>query len=62
LPGESLDKLIPAVRREAGRADFPIDEPVYLRAGRDPVEPILFAGSLDAPVCFVGRALVFRPI
>jgi uracil-DNA glycosylase len=54
---ESLTELIAAIRREAEAADFPIDEPVYRRAVRDPKEPILFAGSLDAPVCFVGRDL-----
>ncbi len=43
----------------AGRpsAEFPIDEAVYQRAGRDPCEPILCAGSLDAPFCSVGRDL-----
>src|SRR3954468_6183056 len=57
MPGESVSDLIAAVRREADAADFPIDEPVYRRAGRDPRDPILFAGSLEAPVCFVGRDL-----
>lgn len=54
---ESLDDLIAAVRREADAAEFPIDEPVYKRAGRDPRDPILFAGTPEAPVCFVGRDL-----
>jgi uracil-DNA glycosylase len=54
---ESVPELIAAVRREADAADFPIDEPVYRRAGRDPKDPILFAGSFEAPVCFVGRDL-----
>jgi uracil-DNA glycosylase len=57
MRGESITQLIAAARREAELADFPIDEPVYRRAGRDPKDPILFAGSLDAPVCFVGRDL-----
>lgn len=57
MPRESVPELIAAVRREADAADFPIDEPVYCRAGRDPKDPILFAGSLEAPVCFVGRDL-----
>jgi uracil-DNA glycosylase len=57
MAGESINDLIAAARREAERAEFPIDEPVYRRAGRDPKDPILFAGSLDAPVCFVGRDL-----
>jgi uracil-DNA glycosylase len=57
MPSESVSDLIAAVRREADAAEFPIDEPVYRRAGRDPKDPILFAGSLEAPVCFVGRDL-----
>ncbi len=57
MPSDSIAELIAAIRREAEAADFPIDEPVYRRAGRDPKEPILFAGSLEAPVCFVGRDL-----
>jgi uracil-DNA glycosylase len=57
MPSESVSDLIAAVRREADAADFPIDEPVYRRAGRDPKDPILFAGTLEAPVCFVGRDL-----
>src|SRR5438874_9504438 len=54
---ENIDTLLAAVRQEAGRAEFPIDEPVYRRSGRDPKEPILFAGSLAAPLCVVGRDL-----
>jgi uracil-DNA glycosylase len=57
MPTESIPALIAAIRREAEAAEFPIDEAVYRRAGRDPKDPILFAGSLDAPVCFVGRDL-----
>ena len=54
---ETMDGLISEIRREAERAAFPIDEPVYQRSGRDPKDPILFAGSLDAPLCIVGRDL-----
>jgi uracil-DNA glycosylase len=53
----NLEELISAVRQEADRVEFPVDEPVYRRSGRDPKEPILFAGSLEAPICFVGRDL-----
>jgi uracil-DNA glycosylase len=53
----NIDRLLAAVRREADRAEVPIDEPVYRRSGRDPRDPILFAGSLEAPVCIVGRDL-----
>ena len=54
---ETMNGLISEVRREAERSAFPIDEPVYQRSGRDPKDPILFAGSLDAALCIVGRDL-----
>jgi uracil-DNA glycosylase len=53
----SVKDLIDAIRVEAARAEFPIDEPVYERSKRDPASPILFAGSIDAPLCVVGRDL-----
>lgn len=53
----TIEQLIEAVHREAVRADFPVDTPVYERAGRDPLTPVLYAGSLDAPVCVFGRDL-----
>ena len=51
-----IDDLIEAVRQEAA-GDVPIDREVYEQVHKDPLEPILFAGSLDAPVCFFGRDL-----
>jgi uracil-DNA glycosylase len=54
---KTIAQLIEAVHREALRAPFPIDLPVYERAGRDPHVPIFYAGSLDAAVCVVGRDL-----
>ena len=53
----TLDQLLDAIHQEAQEADFPIDEPVYARAGKDPRRPILFAGSLSAPICSFGRDL-----
>jgi uracil-DNA glycosylase len=53
----TVDRLIEAIHREAERADFPVDEPVYRKVGKDPLQPILFAGSLEAPVCVFGRDL-----
>jgi uracil-DNA glycosylase len=53
----TIDQLIDAIADEARRADFPVDRPVYERAGRDPKRPILLAGSLDAPVCVFARDL-----
>jgi uracil-DNA glycosylase len=53
----TIAKLLEALRTEARRAEFPVDAPVYERAGKDPGEPILFAGSVKAPVCVFGRDL-----
>ena len=53
----SIEALIEAVREEALRAQFPVDTAVYEKAGKDPSRPVLFAGSLDAPVCCFGRDL-----
>ncbi len=53
----TLNALIEAVHREAKRADFPVDTAVYQRSDKDPTRPILYAGSLDAPVCVFARDL-----
>lgn len=54
---KSVEELLHAIRREALSAWFPVDDGVYRQAGKDPAEPILFAGSLEAPVCLFGRDL-----
>ncbi|MFO0951694.1 MAG: uracil-DNA glycosylase family protein [Isosphaeraceae bacterium] len=53
----TIQGLIEAVEAEARRSPFPVDTPVYTKAGRAPLVPVLFAGSLDAPVCVIGRDL-----
>jgi uracil-DNA glycosylase len=53
----TIEDLIADVRREATRAEFPVDRPVYDKANKDPADPVLFAGSLAAPVCVFGRDL-----
>lgn len=53
----TLDQLIAAVRLEAERADFPIDEAAYERSAKDPKQPVLYAGALGAPICVFGRDL-----
>ena len=53
----TLDALIAEARREAGSAEFPVDGPVYEKAGKNPAAPVLCAGSLAAPVCVFGRDL-----
>lgn len=51
------DPLLAEIAAEALREPFPLDLPVYEAAGRDPAAPILFSGSLTAPVAFLGRDL-----
>ncbi|MBM3946744.1 MAG: uracil-DNA glycosylase [SAR202 cluster bacterium] len=53
----TLEELLAALEAEARRADFPVDVPVYEQFGKDPLVPILCAGSLAAPVCSFGRDL-----
>jgi uracil-DNA glycosylase len=53
----TISALCDAVASEARRADFPIDRPVYQKAGKDPTRPILFAGALDSALCALGRDL-----
>src|SRR3954470_1135027 len=53
----SIAQLLEAIEKEARQAPFPIDSAIYDRAGKDSLAPILFAGSLDAPVCVFGRDL-----
>jgi uracil-DNA glycosylase len=52
-----IEDLIESAAVEARREAFPVDEPVYERVERDPHRPILFAGSLRAPVCILARDL-----
>ena len=53
----TLDELLGAIEAEGRRLEFPIDREVYEKAGKDPLRPILYAGSLDAPVCSFARDL-----
>lgn len=53
----TIPQLLESIHQEAKREPFPIDTPVYEKAGKDPLEPILFAGSLTAPPCVFGRDL-----
>jgi uracil-DNA glycosylase len=53
----TIDDLIEAVAREAAAQNLAVDRPVYERLGKDPARPVLFAGSLHAPVCAMGRDL-----
>ncbi len=54
---DTLRGLLGAVADEARRAPFDICRDTYTAARRDPHEPILCAGNLDAPYCAVAREL-----
>ncbi len=53
----TVAELIEHVGREARRAEFPVDAPVYEKAGKDPLVPVLYAGNLEAPVAIFARDL-----
>jgi len=53
----TITALIADVRKEAARDDFLVDLPVYQKANKDSLDPVLYAGSLSAPVCIFGRDL-----
>lgn len=53
----TIEELCEEIRASARRKEFPIDVPVYERFQKDPFQPILYAGSLTAPVCIFGRDL-----
>lgn len=53
----TIEILIDEAEAEARREPFPVDEPVYEKARRDPLRPILFAGSPGAPVAILARDL-----
>ena len=52
-----LDQLLARIFEEARREDFPVDSAAYTEAGRDPLRPILFGGTLGAAIGFFGRDL-----
>ena len=54
---ESIRRLEEFLAAKARCGDWRIDEAPYNVAGRDPGLPILFAGSLSAKVCVLGRDL-----
>ncbi len=45
------------IQKQAEQETFSIDKDVYQAAGRDPLSPILLAGSLESPLCFFARDL-----
>ena len=53
----TIEELREAIRAHARRGEFPIDVPIYERFKKDPFQPILYAGSLEAPICVFGRDL-----
>ncbi|MGF1479853.1 MAG: uracil-DNA glycosylase family protein [Cyanophyceae cyanobacterium] len=52
-----IETLIAQTQQEAQREDFPVDQPVYRAAKKDPTYPVLYAGNLKSKCCFFGRDL-----
>nr|MCU0537547.1 uracil-DNA glycosylase [Hydrococcus sp. Prado102] len=52
-----IETLIQQVRQEAEREPFPIDVDVYKMLGKEPTQPVLYAGNLKSKLCFFGRDL-----
>ncbi|MCT7986612.1 uracil-DNA glycosylase [Laspinema sp. A4] len=52
-----IQTLIDEIQEEAKRAEFPLDEPIYQKAGAEPTQPILYAGNLQSQLCVFGRDL-----
>ncbi len=53
----TIEELLEEIRVTARREQIPVDVPVYERFKKDPLQPILYAGTLTAPVCIFGRDL-----
>ena len=50
-----LDRLAELARAEATLGDMGIDLDAYKRANRDPLEPLIGGGALEAAIGFFGR-------
>lgn len=54
---KTIEQLIQLAAAEARREPFPVDLPVYEKTGKDPLQPLLYGGSLAATVCVLARDL-----
>ncbi|NUM32902.1 MAG: uracil-DNA glycosylase [Candidatus Brocadiae bacterium] len=54
---KSISALQQEIQKHAQLEAFSIDKEVYLACGKDPISPILMAGSLESPLCFFARDL-----
>jgi uracil-DNA glycosylase len=52
-----METLLAEIRACAERSPFPIDTEIYQSAGKEPTQPILYAGNLKSNLCFFGRDL-----
>ena len=53
----TLERVINGIRETAEDTEMPVDRDIYVAAGRDSREPILYAGNLRAAVAFFARDL-----
>ena len=54
---KDIKKLMDNIYNEAKREEFSIDKEVYEICKRDHLKPILYAGTLQSQICFLGRDL-----
>jgi uracil-DNA glycosylase len=54
---EGLNNLLNRIRKIAEQTDMPIDKSVYDKCSKDYLEPILYAGTLDADYGILARDL-----
>lgn len=53
----TIENLIEQIQKEAQRAEFPLDIPVYESVKKEATKPILYFGNLKSNICFFGRDL-----
>lgn len=53
----TIENLIEQIQKEAQRAEFPLDIPIYESVKKEPTKPILYFGNLRSNICFFGRDL-----
>ncbi|WP_017295473.1 uracil-DNA glycosylase family protein [Geminocystis herdmanii] len=53
----TIENLIEQIQKEAQRAEFPLDIPVYESVKKEPTKPIFYFGNLKSNICFFGRDL-----
>jgi uracil-DNA glycosylase len=59
---QSIAELLKRVEAEARNGDLSLDTPIYEKSKRDPYTPIMFTGSLNAPLAVMARDLGWQEV